>query len=166
MTAAATGDHTGRHTPGHPGGDPKALVTAFWETLYDRDWPRLRTFFDAGSIYYDVPTGTAAAARGPAGIEARLRLGLERLSGYDHGESTIIAEGGIVVTEHTELWRWPTGEQVTLPFVSVQHVADGVITLWRDYWDLGTLMAAAPPGWQDELATGDLSWIVDVTGEV
>jgi limonene-1,2-epoxide hydrolase len=146
--------------------DPKTLVAGFWDALYDRDWPRLRTFFGPDSIYYDVPTGPGAAARGPAGIEARLRLGLERLSGYDHGESVIIAEGGTVVTEHNELWRWPTGEQVSLPFVSVQHVADGVITLWRDYWDLGTLMAGAPAGWQDELAGGDLSWVVDVSDQV
>ncbi|MEO5875704.1 MAG: nuclear transport factor 2 family protein [Streptosporangiaceae bacterium] len=145
---------------------PETLVKEFWAALYDRDWTRLRTFFGPDSIYYDVPTGTAAAARGPAGIEARLRLGLEKLAGYDHGASTTIAAGGIVVTEHTEHWRWPTGEEVTLPFVSVQHVENGVITLWRDYWDLGTLISGAPAGWEDSLASGDLSWMVDVTGQV
>lgn len=144
----------------------RELVEAFWAALYARDWPRLRTFFTAESVYYDVPMGPAFAARGPAGIEARLRLGLEPLAGYDHGEATVVAAGGIVVTEHEEHWRWPTGEQVTLPFVSVQHVRDGAIVLWRDYWDLGTLMAGAPPGWQDSLSAGDLSWIVDVTGQV
>ena len=142
------------------------LVARFWEALYARDWALLRTFFDEKSIYYDVPTGTTAAARGPAGIEARLRLGLDRLAGYDHGRSAVVVSGGVVVTEHEEHWRWPTGESVTLPFVSIQHVKDGVITLWRDYWDLGTLMAGAPPNWQDTLVSGDLSWMVDVTGEV
>ncbi|GAA2731220.1 nuclear transport factor 2 family protein [Actinocorallia aurantiaca] len=146
--------------------EARALVERFWAALYARDWALLRTFFDEKSVYYDVPTGPAAAARGPAGIEARLRLGLDRLAGYDHGRSEVVASGGTVVTEHEEHWHWPTGERVTLPFVSVQHVRDGVITLWRDYWDLGTLMAGAPPNWQDTLAEGDLSWIVDVTGEV
>jgi limonene-1,2-epoxide hydrolase len=113
-----------------------------------------------------VPTGPAAAARGPEDIERRLRLGLERLAGYDHGRATVVAEGGIVVTEHTEMWEWPTGETATLPFVSVQHVDRGTITLWKDYWDLGTLMGSAPPDWMDQLTVGNMSWMTDVTGLV
>ena len=146
--------------------EPRAVADAFWAGLYDRDWDRIRSFFDPDSIYYDVPTGTIAAAKGPADIEKRLKLGLEQLSGYDHGPATVVAEGPIVVTEHTEHWVWPSGHEATLPFVSIQHVHDGIITLWRDYWDLGTLMAQGPPDWQDQLMAGDLSWITDVTGQV
>ena len=68
-----------------------------------------------------------------------------------------------MVTEHTEHWTWASGEKVALPFVSVQHVRDGVITLWRDYWDLQTLMNAAPRSWRDRLDNADLSWIFDAT---
>jgi limonene-1,2-epoxide hydrolase len=146
--------------------DPKAITSAFWDALYARDWKAVASFFGPGSIYLDVPTGPTAAARGPDGIVKRLRLGLETLSGYEHGPTTVVAEGHVVVTEHTEMWEWPTGERATLPFVSVQHVHDGVITLWKDYWDLRTLLDAGPPGWQDQLMAGDLSWMVDVTGEI
>ncbi|WP_232304190.1 hypothetical protein [Pseudofrankia sp. DC12] len=59
------------------------------------------------------------------------------------------------MTEHEERWGWPTGGKVTLPFVSVQRIEDSVITLWRDYWDFRTLLAAAPPGWQESMAFGD-----------
>src|SRR4051812_6305252 len=142
----------------------KTVVADFWTALYARDWPQVRSFFGPESIYYDVPTGPGAAARGPAGIEARLRLGLDDLSGYAHGAALIVGEGDVVVTEHTEHWQWATGEQVTLPFVSVQHVSGGVITLWRDYWDLGTLMGGAPPRWQDWLLESDPSLGVHVTG--
>ncbi len=143
-----------------------AVAASFWDALYARDWDRVRSFFGPDSIYYDVPTGPAAAARGPDDIEKRLRLGLEDLAGYEHGPATVVAEGGIVVTEHTETWHWPTGETVTLPFVSVQHVAGDTITLWKDYWDLGTLMNAAPPSWMNQLMGGDMSWMTDVTGQV
>jgi limonene-1,2-epoxide hydrolase len=143
----------------------RVVAAAFWDALYARDWDRVRSFFGPDSIYYDVPTGPAAAARGPGDIEKRLRLGLEDLAGYEHGPATVVAEGGIVVTEHTETWHWPTGETVTLPFVSVQHVAGDTITLWKDYWDLGTLMNAAPPSWMDHLMGGDMSWLTDVTGQ-
>lgn len=142
---------------------PREVSAAFWDALYARDWPRIRSFFDADSIYYDVPTGPAAAGRGPDSIEARLRLGLEQLAGYDHGPATLIAEGNTVVTEHTEFWRWPTGESVALPFISVQRMRGDIIELWRDYWDLRTLMAGAPPDWEERLMTSDLSWVVDVT---
>jgi limonene-1,2-epoxide hydrolase len=151
---------------GAPTGGPTAVTAAFWDALYARDWPRVRSFFGPGSIYLDMPTGPGAAARGPEDIEKRLRLGLESLTVYDHGPATVVSEGGIVVTEHTEMWEWPTGETATLPFVSVQHVDGGTITLWKDYWDLGTLMGSAPPDWMDQLMGGDMSWMTDVTGQI
>lgn len=146
-------------------GAARAVTDAFWAALYDRGWPRIRSFFGPGSIYYDVPTGPSTAAVGPTDIEARLRLGLEGLVAYEHRPGIVVeGDDGVVVTEHVEAWTWVTGEQVDLPFVSVQHVVDGTITLWKDYWDLGTLMAAAPPAWHTRLDTADLSWITDVTG--
>jgi limonene-1,2-epoxide hydrolase len=144
--------------------EPMAVTAGFWAALYDRDWPRIRSFFGPDSIYYDVPTGPSTAARGPESIEARLRLGLETLAGYEHRPGVVVADGDIVVTEHTEVWHWAGGETVALPFVSVQHVTAGVITLWKDYWDLQTLMFAAPPDWQERLDTADLSWVFDATG--
>lgn len=146
--------------------DPKAVTAAFWDALYARDWDRVAGFFGPDSIYLDVPTGPGAAARGSEDIVKRLRLGLDDLTGYDHAPATVVAEGGTVVTEHTETWEWPTGERATLPFVSVQRVEAGTITLWKDYWDLGTLMGAAPAGWMDQLMAGDMSWMTDVTGLV
>jgi len=146
--------------------DPKAVAAAFWDALYARNWPRIRSFFGPGSIYYDVPTGPAAAARGAEGIEARLRLGLDDLTGYEHSPGIVVGDGPVVVTEHTETWHWPTGETAVLPFVSVQHIENGVIALWKDYWDLQTLMSQAPPDWQQRLETSDLSWMVDVTDVV
>lgn len=145
---------------------PKELAGAFWDALYARDWDGVAAFFGPDSIYLDMPTGPGAAAVGPGDIVKRLRLGLADLAGYEHGPATVVAEGGIVVTEHTETWHWPTGETVTLPFVSVQHVEGGTIKLWKDYWDLGTLMGGAPPDWMAQLQGGDLSWITDVTGRI
>ncbi len=146
--------------------EPRAVVAGFWQALYERDWTAIAGYFGADSIYFDVPTGPSTAGRGPEDIVARLQLGLEGLAGYDHGPATTVADGPIVVTEHAEHWTWPTGESVTLPFVSVQHVHDGVITLWRDYWDLGTLLDASPSSWQDRLATADLSWMYDATEDL
>jgi limonene-1,2-epoxide hydrolase len=132
----------------------KALVREFWATLYRRDWDGLGRFFTEESEYTDVPSPADDVARGPARIVARLRLGLERVSGYDHDLRLMVAEGDTVMTEHSETWHWHTGEQVTLPFVSVHELRDGAIVRWWDYWDLQTLMNAAPEWWITHIMAG------------
>lgn len=132
----------------------RARITDFWRALYERDWERIATFFTEDSEYTDVASPAEDVAYGPEQIVARLRLGLERLSGYEHGLRLMVADGDTVVTEHTETWHWDTGEEVTLPFVSVQELRDGSILRWWDYWDLQTLMNAAPVWWIEHIAEG------------
>jgi limonene-1,2-epoxide hydrolase len=42
---------------------------------------------------------------------------------------------------------------VALPFVSVQVIAGGRITLWRDYSNIDTLLSAAPAWWLEHVTT-------------
>ncbi|HMT62154.1 MAG: limonene-1,2-epoxide hydrolase family protein [Microthrixaceae bacterium] len=136
--------------------DPAAadLVGRFWDTLYRRDWDALGGFFGATSTYTDMCTPTDDVAVGASQIVRRLRLGLEPISGYEHRLIGVTASGGTVVTEHTETWRWRDGEQVELPFVSVQETDGHVITRWSDYWDLQTLLGAAPAWWIEHIMGG------------
>lgn len=141
------------------------LVRRFWAALYARDWDAVASFFDPSSVYWDVPLGPSTAAKGPADIVARLQLGLAGLAGYEHFEGPVVAQDGLVVTEHREVWHWPTGETASLPFVSVMGVAGDTITLWKDYWDYATLMNAAPAAWHERLANADLSWVYDASAD-
>ena len=134
----------------------RARIQEFWATLYARDWDGIAAFFTADSEYTDVPSPADDVARGPEQVVARLKLGLEKISGYEHELRLMVAEGGTVVTEHAETWRWHTGEEVTLPFVSVQELSGGSIVRWWDYWDLSTLMNAAPAWWIEDIAAGYL----------
>jgi ketosteroid isomerase-like protein len=134
----------------------KETVQALWSALYRRDWDAIGSLFAEESEYTDVPSPADDVARGPEQIVARLRLGLERISEYEHSLRLMVAEGDVVVTEHAETWRWPTGEEVTLPFVSVHELRDGAIIRWWDYWDLQTLMGAAPAWWIEHVAQGYL----------
>jgi limonene-1,2-epoxide hydrolase len=145
--------------------DNAEIVRGFWKSLYARDWEGMQAFFGPDSVYWDVPVGPGAAAKGPKDIVARLQLGLEGLAGYEHFEGPVIAQDRYVVTEHREVWHWETGETASLPFTSVMEVDGGVITLWKDYWDYGTLMNAAPDAWHQRLDTADLSWMYDATGD-
>ncbi|HEV3265355.1 MAG TPA: nuclear transport factor 2 family protein [Acidimicrobiales bacterium] len=134
--------------------DNKQVVSSFWSALYERDWDRIGEFFTADSEYTDVPSPPEDVAKGPAEIVARLRLGLEPISAYEHDLRLMVAEGDVVVTEHAETWHWHTGESVTLPFVSVQEFKGRDIIRWWDYWDLQTLMNAAPGWWIEHIMQG------------
>jgi limonene-1,2-epoxide hydrolase len=129
----------------------RELVERFWADLYRRDFDAVGAYFADDGEYTDVPTPADDVARGPAQIAARLRLGLEPLSEIHHDIRQIVADGGTVVTEHVEHWHWPTGEHASLPFVSIHEVRDGKLVRWWDYWDLGTLMGAAPAWWVEHI---------------
>jgi limonene-1,2-epoxide hydrolase len=139
-------------------------VLGMWRALSDRDWEKLKTFIADDCIYVDMPVGLAAAARGPEDIVKRLKVGLESLSGYENHDGVLVSNGADVMYEHSETWNWATGESTVLQFVTVHKVADGKVTLWKDYWDFGGLLNHAPADWMEQLATADTSWMFDATG--
>lgn len=131
------------------------LAQAFWRALYSRDWQKVAGFFDDESHYEDVPAPDRGAD-GARAITGRLRIGLESIDGYEHQCERIIAQGDVVVTEHTEHWSWSSGEKVSLPFVSVQVMSGSKISLWRDYWNLPTLLDGAPAWWLEHIMQFDV----------
>ena len=141
---------------------PKETVAAFWSAFYDRDFDRIASFFGDESVYMDVPGGPTMAAKGPDDVVKRL-ASIRGLAGFDNDHVRTVAEGDVVMTEHAEIWTWQTGETVRLPVLSVHIVQDGVIMLWRDYWDMQTLLSAAPQSWREEAATLDRSWLFDAS---
>ena len=141
-----------------PSDDPtdasRATIEAFWATLYERDWDKLATFFADDAQYTDIGTPADDLAVGPDAILKRLRLGLEPITGYEHDLKLMVAEGERVATEHTETWTWHTGETVPLQFMSIHELRDGKIVRWWDYWDLTTLLSAAPAWWIERIMVG------------
>ncbi len=132
-----------------------AVVQRLWDALGRRDFEAAGACMAPDGHYVDVPVKDLdPGAIGPDETVARLRLGIEPLWGYELHDGTITAAGGTVITEHTETWTWTPGESVTLPFTSVMEVRDGLITRWWDYFDLSTLMNAAPPWWVEHIAGG------------
>jgi ketosteroid isomerase-like protein len=132
----------------------RELVDRFWETLYKRDYEGVGACFAADGEYTDVCSPADDVAVGPAQIAARIKLGFEKLADINHDVRLIAVDGDTVITEHAETWEWPTGESVTLPFVSVQEIRDGKIVRWHDYWDMATLMNAAPAWWVEHIMVG------------
>jgi len=131
----------------------KALVERFWADLARRDFDAVGAYFAPDGHYTDVPA-PEEGAYGPVEVAARLRLGLGPLAKYVLHDGPIVADGDMVITEHSEEWFWESGEHVHLPFVSVQEIRDGKIVRWHDYLDLNTLMAAAPAAWVEHIMVG------------
>ncbi len=130
----------------------RRLIERFWSDLYERDYDKVGSYFADDGLYEDVPAPDRGAV-GPKAVAARLRIGLEPVERYVHHQHRMVAEDDTVVTEHTEDWHFHSGEVVSLPFVSIHVVKDGRIVLWRDYWDMNTLMSGAPRWWIERLAT-------------
>ena len=144
--------------------DVSATVRGMWQALSKRDWAALQAFLSDDCIYVDMPIGPTAAARGPVDIVRRLKIGLEPLAGYVNHDGLLLTDVSHAMYEHSETWTWSSGETALLPFVSVHRVADGKITLWKDYWDFGAIANKAPPTWMESLAGADTSWVFDATG--
>ena len=131
----------------------RQVVERYWEAHFARDWDRMATFFAPSAHYTDVGVD-GVGATGPSEIIARLQLGIEPLTGYYHHPRHTIAEGNLVVTEHTEQWVFHTGEIVMHPFVSVMELRDGEIVRWHDYSNISNLTANAPAWWLERIAQG------------
>lgn len=130
----------------------RALVEAFWRDVYEtRDYDRVGAYFAEDGLYEDVAAPDAGAV-GPKAVSARLRIGHEPVERFEHRVHRTVCQGDTVVTEHTEVWHFHTGEVVPLPFVSIHVIEDGRFKLWRDYSDLGTLLSAAPKWWIEHVS--------------
>jgi limonene-1,2-epoxide hydrolase len=144
-------------------------VRGLWQALSRRDWEAVKTFLAPDCLYVDMPV-PALSARGPEDIVKRLQMGLAPLAGYENHAGVLLSDGSDVMYEHSETWTFETGEQGVLRFVTVHKVEshDGQtkITVWKDYWDMNSLVSFAPPNHFENLANADVSWVFDASGLV
>ncbi len=135
----------------------KAIVQQYWDTLSARDWEGLKGFLTDDAHYTDVGID-AKGATGPEGVVARLKIGLEPLEAYEHVPGiNMIAEGDLVMTEHTERWTFHTGEVIDHAFASVTELRDGKICRWHDYSHLGNIYDNAPAWWIERVIAASTS---------
>ena len=129
----------------------KQVVEQYWEALAARDWEGMKRLLTDDAHYTDVGV-PGPGGYGPDGVLKRLRMGIESLEGYEHlPGSNMVAEGDLVMTEHTERWTFRTGEVIDHSFVSVTQLRDGKIFRWHDYSNIPNITDNAPSWWLEEL---------------
>ena len=132
----------------------RSVVEGFWDELYRQDLVAAAARFAPDGAYTDVGTPEDDVARGPDEIVRRLTLAWGKVSNLHDDRRHLVAGENIVMTEHIETWKWPTGETLALPVVSVHELRDGLITRWTDYWDMAMLVNAAPQWWFEHVMQG------------
>jgi limonene-1,2-epoxide hydrolase len=114
--------------------DPTEIVEAFMQTFAAMDFDTALTYISADCEYTNIPMMTV---RGPAGV----REVLEPFFAPIHENEFIIlrkaAAGHVVFLERLDRHLLDHGWR-ELPVNSVFEVHDGLITVWRDYFDLLT----------------------------
>jgi len=100
--------------------------------------------------YEDVPYAEATVV-GREAIVAKLHMGLHTLERLPTTIHELLEQGDTIMVERTEVWHHPSGERATLPVAAVFKFRDGLITLWRDYWDAPTLFRQQPASWMPEI---------------
>lgn len=122
-----------------PGGGPLAetddiaTVLAFAESWRTRDADRIASFLAEDAIWENVPI---EAISGKNAIREKLYKALAHMSDIEWIVHAIArSERGAVLTERLDR-IWIGDKRIDLRLMGIFELRDGLITLWRDYFDL------------------------------
>ena len=116
---------------------PEEIVDEFIRRVVAKDLDGACELVAAEVEYDNVPMGKNI---GPDGIKAFLQPLVDGLDEVEFVVHRQAATGNVVINERTDRFR--VGEQwMDLPVAGIFEVSEeGLITLWRDYFDLQTMM--------------------------
>jgi limonene-1,2-epoxide hydrolase len=118
--------------------EPIDIVRTFMAAMAELDYDRALLLVADDVVYTNIPMGTV---HGPAGIRSVLEPFFAPTLENEWIISTAIADGPIVFLERLDRHRLPNG-WAELPVAGVFEVHDGLITTWRDYFDMATIQQA------------------------
>jgi len=113
---------------------PADVVTAFLKAFEAMDFDDALTYVSPECEYTNIPMSTA---RGHDGIRGVLAPFFEPIHENEFVILRTAADGPVVFMERLDRHRLDHGWR-ELPVNSVFEVDDGLITVWRDYFDLLT----------------------------
>ncbi|HEY8526955.1 MAG TPA: limonene-1,2-epoxide hydrolase family protein [Acidimicrobiales bacterium] len=112
--------------------EPLETVTRFCAAWEDVDLDRIVGFFAEDAVYHNIPiapvTGRTAIREAIAGFTG----GVERIQ-FEVLHAA--ANGNVVLTERVDRFFLPD-RTIELPVMGTFEIAGGLITAWRDYFDM------------------------------
>lgn len=121
--------------------DPIAVVTAFFKAMETLDYNTALTLIAPDCEYTNMPMTTV---RGPAGVRAVLEPFFAPTIANEFRMIRCFAAGEMVLTERLDRHQLGPDRWAELPVAGVLEVKDGLITVWREYFDLATLFRQWP----------------------
>ena len=119
---------------------PLETVKAFMKLMEPLDYDNALTLIADNCEYTNMPMGSVT---GPAGVRAVLEPFFAPTLENEFRVLREAAVGNTVFLERLDRHRLATG-WVELPVTGVYEVENGKITVWRDYFDLATIMGKWP----------------------
>lgn len=116
-------------------------VKAFMKAMEPLDYDRALKLVSADCAYTNPPP--IGTVRGPEGIRAVLTPFFAPTLENEFRIIRALADGPLVMLERLDRHRL-ADKWVELPVTGVYEVHGGLITYWRDYFDLATIMAEWP----------------------
>ncbi|WP_194814696.1 nuclear transport factor 2 family protein [Nocardia sp. XZ_19_385] len=118
---------------------PDELVRAMCQAWANPDPAEIAKFFAEDAVYHNIPmepvVGRAAIADFVTGL-------LGPFTAIDFDIHLQVSNGATVMNERTDTLRGKDGRDTPLPVVGVFEVHDGLITAWRDYFDMAAITRA------------------------
>ena len=123
--------------------NPSEIVHAFLAAMAVKDYDNGLKYIAATCEYDNVPMGKVT---GPAGVRAVLEPFFAPTIENQFIIKREVTQGNTVVLERLDRHLLASG-WVELPVTGIFEVENGQITLYRDYFDLNTIMSKWPqPG--------------------
>jgi limonene-1,2-epoxide hydrolase len=120
---------------------PVETVTAFMKAAADRDYDTALGLLADDVEYQNMPL---PAVRGAAAVKETLEMLLASAESSEWVVHRQVANGHLVMNERTDRFL-VNGNWIELPVAGVFEVSGGRIVLWRDYFDLETIMKQMAP---------------------
>ncbi|MDT7537892.1 MAG: limonene,2-epoxide hydrolase [Actinomycetota bacterium] len=116
--------------------DALEVVHAFLAAAEKRDYDASLPLLAEDVEYQNMPL---PPVHGREAVRETLEALLAMCGGFEVVTHREVAAGNLVMNERTDRFLLK-GEWVDLPVAGVFEVRDGQIVLWRDYFDLPTIM--------------------------
>jgi limonene-1,2-epoxide hydrolase len=116
------------------------FVAAFIAAWPVGDAASLAAFFSEDAVYHNGPLEPVT---GREVIQATLAGFMAMAGRVDVDMIHMVADGPIVMTERVDHFHTKEGT-ISLPVMGVLEVRDGLITAWRDYFDLSQFTSQLP----------------------
>jgi limonene-1,2-epoxide hydrolase len=121
---------------------PTEVVNAFMKAFAADDYDTALGYIAPDCEYSNMPEGMPKV-RGPEGVRAVLGPFFAPSLENEFIVLRQVADGPVVMSERLDRHRLATG-WVELPVTGVYEVHDGLITVWRDYFDAPTILSKWP----------------------